>query len=81
MNFPDIPVIVMSATNPPMLSDDIFMRVWLEKQAEMSKKFVKGTFIAVPDVGHYIHQEQPELVIAEILKLIASSTKPIVKMQ
>jgi pimeloyl-ACP methyl ester carboxylesterase len=71
-HFPEIPVIVISATKPPMLSDDVFMRVWLEKQAELSKQFVKGTFIAVPNVGHYIHQEQPELIISEISKIVVS---------
>ena len=71
-HFPEVPVIVISATKPPMFSDDMFMRVWLEKQAELSKQFVKGTFIAVPNVGHYIHQEKPELIIAEFSKIVVS---------
>ena len=71
-DFPAIPVVVLSATTPPMFSDEIFMRVWLEKQQQLAQKFTMGTFIAVPDTGHYIHQEKPALVIAEIAKIVMS---------
>ncbi|EGM76600.1 Putative hydrolase or acyltransferase of alpha/beta superfamily [Rheinheimera sp. A13L] len=69
-NFPDIPVVLFSATNPPPLSDDTFMRVWIEQQQLQAKKFRQGKLIVVPDSGHFIHQDYPELVSAEILQLL-----------
>ncbi|RVT46001.1 alpha/beta hydrolase [Rheinheimera sediminis] len=69
-HFPDIPVVLFSATNPPPLSDATFMRVWIEQQELQAKKFRQGKLILVPDSGHYVHHDYPELVAAEILQLI-----------
>lgn len=77
-NFPDIPVLLFSATNPPPLSDDTFMRVWIEQQKQQAQKFKQAKLILVPDSGHYVHQDYPKLVSAEILQMMTGlkSTTP-----
>jgi pimeloyl-ACP methyl ester carboxylesterase len=65
--FPPIPILVLSATDhrsPPDVE-----RLWQEVQAQVAAQSPLGRQVIVRGSGHYIQDEQPELVAGEIEKL------------
>lgn len=66
---PDIPVLVLSADQPPPLSGETFMQVWRSQQQKQASWFKQGRYLLVKDSSHYIHHDAPALVANEILTL------------
>ena len=66
---PDVPVLVLSADNPPPLAGETFMRVWRSQQQTQASWFRQGRYLLVKNSDHYIHHTHPELVQQEILAL------------
>ncbi len=67
-DFGDIPLIVLTAEDSP---SEIQRPVWLELQAELAALSTNGEHRILPDVGHFIQNEEPEIVIEAILEVLA----------
>lgn len=65
--FPPIPLLVLSATDHQ--SPPEFERAWQQIQAQIAAQSPLGRQIIVRGSGHYIQDEQPALVAAQIEKL------------
>jgi pimeloyl-ACP methyl ester carboxylesterase len=68
--FPPVPIAVLTGTGKP-LEGQAFNRVWLETQAEMSSMSPKGRHDVCDHCGHYVHKDDPRLVIDAIRDVIA----------
>jgi pimeloyl-ACP methyl ester carboxylesterase len=71
--FPPIPVVVLTGTNK-WLEGPAFNRVWLQTQQEMSELSPKGTHVVCDHCGHYVHRDDPRLVVDAIRDVIARGT-------
>ena len=67
--FPTVPVAVLTGTHR-LLEGPTFNRIWLETQKEMSAISPKGKHLICDHCGHYVHQEDPGLVIDAIRDVI-----------
>ncbi|MCZ2123457.1 MAG: alpha/beta hydrolase [Anaerolineales bacterium] len=70
---PSIPLAVISSTTlqdfPPGFSGEYMQGLWSELQADLSKSATVPQVIAETS-GHYIHLDQPELVIQAIVEIV-----------
>ena len=68
--FPDVPVVVLSATRG---FPRRFRRHWTERQAELAASAPRGRHLVVHGVGHQIHQQRPDLVAGAIRQVAAEA--------
>lgn len=70
---PNVPLAVVSSTLvenfPPGFSADTIKPTWDELQADLSKSATMPQVIAA-ESGHYIHIDQPELVLQTIMEMV-----------
>jgi pimeloyl-ACP methyl ester carboxylesterase len=78
----NIPLVVLTKTDRPPTGDDPAAayeaargRIWLELQAELATRSPQSEHIVAPDSGHYIHNDEPALVIDAVRRVIAKSKK------
>ena len=77
-DLPDVPVTVLTALRNdiepgPGIDMDLVRRSYEVKaqvHIEMSELVTMGRHVAVPESGHFIHRELPELVVAEIIRVL-----------
>ncbi len=79
----DIPLIVLSrspsAMRPPGLPEDLagkFDLVWTQLQQELLKLSTRSTQVVATHAGHNIQLDEPQLVIATILKMLRATASP-----
>lgn len=72
---PAVPTVVISATEPPPLSNAAFMQAWLAQQRLTAQRLPMGRYVQAEGSGHYVHREQPDLVAREILALVRAATR------
>lgn len=72
----DKPLIALTAASkerggdlPPAVNAE-FKRVWVEPQRELALVSTCGDHILAEESAHFIQQDQPELVVAAILRVI-----------
>ncbi|MBI3170918.1 MAG: alpha/beta hydrolase [Chloroflexi bacterium] len=69
----DIPLAVISSSSlqdfPPGFSGDYMKNLWDELQTDLNKSATLPQVVAV-NGGHYIHIDQPELVIQAVTKMV-----------
>ena len=68
--FPPVPIAVLTGTHR-LLEGPTFNRIWLETQKEMSGMSPKGKHLICDHCGHYVHKDDPGLVIDAIRDAIA----------
>ena len=75
---PDIPLTVISSTrhersddDPPDYPYDAVQRVWTDLQAEHARLRPDARHVST-DAGHYVHVDDPDLVVAEITRMLAT---------
>ncbi|MEZ4869520.1 MAG: alpha/beta hydrolase [Caldilineaceae bacterium] len=75
----DIPLIVLSAGRhempgdvPPAVVEEM-AQVWQQLQAELATRSPQGKQVAVAESGHYIHLEQPQVVIDAIDEVVTAT--------
>ncbi len=74
--FPDVPILVLTAGKKPSpLESDNMRAKWLEFQSDLATLSHQSTHLIVEGSGHYVHKDQSELVIKEIIRLINFSSK------
>jgi pimeloyl-ACP methyl ester carboxylesterase len=69
------PLVVLTAAkqHPTQISPSLdaeMARVWSEMQAELLRLSSNGVQVIAKDAGHYIHVEQPALVVAAIREVV-----------
>lgn len=73
--FANVPVTVIAATRPdsPLVnqSDQAF---WVDEQRAFAASLAHGRFVTAA-TRHYVHKEDPELVVSEILAMLTSSNR------
>jgi pimeloyl-ACP methyl ester carboxylesterase len=82
----DIPLVVVSHGRPiadalPNITPEQVTRieaVWLELQRELASRSSRGRLLIAQKSGHYVHVEEPELVVQAIREVVqaARSRKP-----
>ena len=43
---------------------------WLSEHAEVARRSTRGEFLVIPDAGHFIHRDRPDVVIHAIQEVI-----------
>lgn len=74
----DIPLIVLTAGRPPFAGDspqetEALARMWRDSHEDLARLSTRGERRDVPDVGHMIPTERPDLVEAAIREVIAAA--------
>jgi len=77
----DIPVTLIATTmtyeNPTTIfNSDIGRQRWGQIQQDWVKSFPQGRFVSTDKSGHFIQQNEPQLVLNELTKLIARIENP-----
>ncbi|MCE7990997.1 MAG: alpha/beta hydrolase [Roseivirga sp.] len=74
----DLPLTVLGAVDPPDASQVGFItqeqliegqKAWVGMQKEIAAISTRGKFVGVPESGHYIHFDQPAVVLSEIREM------------
>jgi len=68
--FPPVPIAVLTGTRK-LLEGSTFNRIWLETQKEMSGMSPNGKHLICDHCGHYVHKDDPGLVIDAIRDVMA----------
>ncbi len=72
--FPDVPVIVLSSTQvwdfPPGFSGSYMKHLWEELQSNLANQPGNAVHILADHSGHYIHLDQPDLVIDALVSMV-----------
>lgn len=75
--FGDLPLLVLSATEPPdgvppAMAEhvDAMQATWRELQAELAGLSSNSRHVPVPDSGHYVQFDRPDVVVDEVRGLI-----------
>lgn len=63
--FPPVPLVVVTGTHKPF-EGKAFNDLWLETQAELSRLSPYGRHVICDHCGHYVHQDDPALVVAAV---------------
>lgn len=82
----DLPLVVLTADTKQADNPDVFPadfsletlqqadRIWMELQAELTALSTKSNWIVVEDAAHYIHLDQPQVVITAIRDILTQVT-------
>ncbi len=62
----DIPITLISATEPSVGLTRKAQDVWLETQSAFAREAPMGRYVEATGATHYVHKERPDLVISEI---------------
>ena len=89
---PDLPAVVISGTKPPFIPEEqreamaeqgLTEETWRQAQTrkighhrDLAEHFPRGRFVAAEEAHHYVHWDQPELVLEEILALVRELQQP-----
>lgn len=73
-HLPDVPVHVLVHGKSPGTSPDSVLRyrLWRELQSELAAQGSRGELMVAADSGHYIHLDEPELVVNAIRSIVAN---------
>jgi pimeloyl-ACP methyl ester carboxylesterase len=66
----DIPITVIAATEPPPYAPEELQQLWLGVQNGFASDLANGHYVQADGAGHYIHRDDPELVVEEIRNLV-----------
>lgn len=66
----DLPITVITATKPPPGAPKKAQSLWIRVQQEFARQLENGNFVLAQGGGHYVHKDNPELVIREIRRLL-----------
>jgi pimeloyl-ACP methyl ester carboxylesterase len=74
--FPPVPLVVVTGTNKPF-EGKAFNQLWLETQAELSRLSPNGRHVICDHCGHYVHEDDPALVVEAIRDVVERSRLPL----
>lgn len=71
---PDVPIVVLTGLKPGTdFSPEVeqaLAQFWDEAHELLARSVTNGTHISLPGIGHYIHQERPQVVIDAIRQVV-----------
>jgi len=67
--FPPVPLAVLTGTRK-LIEGPAFNKVWLETQRDLSRMSPAGQHIVCTRCGHYVHKDDPKLVIQAIRDVV-----------
>ncbi len=67
---PDVPVTLLSAGRPQRGAGKAFHRIWQDLHLAFVDALPQGRLVRVTSARHYIHQDAPDVVLAELLQLL-----------
>lgn len=67
-NLPDVPVYVLTSTRPE--EEPRFRDAWIAMQKELARAVEADRHVLTDQSGHYIHYDEPELVIESIREAV-----------
>jgi pimeloyl-ACP methyl ester carboxylesterase len=70
--FPDVPLVVLTS-GKQLLTSANFYEVWVRTQKDLANLSNESTHNICTRCGHYIHRDNPELVIDAIEDVILST--------
>jgi pimeloyl-ACP methyl ester carboxylesterase len=70
--FPPVPLAVVSGMNK-LLEGPTFTRLWRQTQQELAGLSPRGTHVVCEHCGHYVHKDDPALVIATIRDVVSQA--------
>ncbi len=68
--FPEVPISVLTAGKSSPLENKKLRKKWLEFQVELSNLSSISKHLVVEESGHYVHRNEPDLVIKETLRIL-----------
>ena len=68
--FPDIPLVVLTAENSSLFETAEMRNKWLEFQQDLASMSIYATHKVIAGSAHFIHKDKPQVVIAEITRII-----------
>ncbi|MDH3376783.1 MAG: alpha/beta hydrolase [Gammaproteobacteria bacterium] len=71
--FPNIPLVVLTAEKSSLFETAKMRKKWVEFQEDLANMSTHSTHKVVLGSGHFIHKDNPQLVIEEITRLISGS--------
>lgn len=71
----DIPVTLIASVKVPEQPSSVFLstegrRLWGQYQSEWAEQFPRGKTILTDKSGHFVQDDEPELVVNELIKLL-----------
>ncbi len=72
---PNVPTIVLSSTRPAAGEKPEFRALLAQLQNELADSYAARRHDFVPDSGHYIQRDQPQVVIDAVRELARCDTK------
>ena len=70
--FPQVPIAVLTSGKPPLDSSK-FREIWLETQNDLAGLSNRSAHIICDRCGHYVHKDNPQLVIGAIEDVLRSA--------
>ena len=68
-SFPNVPLVVLTSPNK-LLEGARFREVWLQTQKALAALSSDSTHTVCRSCGHYIHKDDPKLVIAAVKAVV-----------
>jgi pimeloyl-ACP methyl ester carboxylesterase len=76
-SLPNVPITVLSSTAtrdfPPGFSGEYIKGLWDQLQQDLPGQGLKAIHVKAKNSGHYIHLDQPELVVEAVLNMIKNT--------
>jgi pimeloyl-ACP methyl ester carboxylesterase len=78
----DMPLVVLTRTPAPPGPDqtqeqrDVLNKLWGTLHDEMAAESTRGVNLTVPNSGHFIEWDQPQVVVHSILEVLAATREP-----
>ena len=69
----DIPLVVLTATRPPLSNDPIeiaLQPVWLELQRDLASRSPLSAHILLPNSGHLVSRDDPKAIVDAVRKVL-----------
>jgi pimeloyl-ACP methyl ester carboxylesterase len=70
LSVPSVPVTLLSAGKPPRGAGKAFQALWQDLHVAFVNALPQGRLVQVKSSRHYIHHEEPDLVLTEILRFL-----------
>lgn len=71
----NIPLVVLTRTPPPPANPDPRMNVWQKLQRDLATRSPQAEHIVAARSGHYIQNDEPQLVIEAVRRVVEKSTR------
>lgn len=67
-----IPITLIAATEPQITSSRALQDLWMQEQQAFASGAAAGRYVEATGSSHYVHRKRPDLVVAEIRRLLDS---------